>query len=279
MGWKGFIRSASAASRRAQRETESRSRKIAKASDKLDRIEERLDHEVARDMDRVRQFEAALRERPISAGALKYEVRDSKWNFKPLSDQTGELRWSLGVSFASDSANFGTPLEFSGVKLLPTSIAVTTYGVYVAFVRQGTAKRSAKLLYRSEPARNRIYLSVDGKNFRALEGTLDSPDIDGNVIVAFPLPQSDASVGEIRISDDGAPISMQVRLSESWSSLAGRTQSIVDQFEAQANQAFAGHRKQIEQVRGKLKSNSGCSVVIGSLLVLSATAALVSGYV
>lgn len=279
MGWKGFLRSASASGRRVQRESESRSKRTAKASDKLDRIEERLDQEVSRDMDRVRQFEAALRERPISAGGLKYEVQDSKWNFKPLSDQTGELRWSLGVSFASDPAEFGPPLEFAGVKLSPTAIAVTTYGVYLAFVRQGAAKRSAKLLYRSEPARNRIYLSVDGRNLRALEGTLDAPDVDGNVIVAFPLPPSDACAGEIRISDDGAPISMQVGLSESWSALAGKTRSIVDQFEVQANEAFAGHRKQIEQVRSKLKANSGCSVVIGTLLILSATAALVSGHV
>ncbi len=273
MGWKGALRSISAANNRAKRAQERAARTREKASTQIDRIEDRLEVELARDRARVEQFEAKTTARPITAGGLTYDPKADRWAFKQISDDTGAMRWTLNVALSSDRATWSKPIVLGALSLAPCAIAVSAYGVFVAFKCEvsGSNKRP-KLLFRSEPTRNRLYLTVGDVNYRAIEGTIDSPDIDGVGVVAFPLPSSDSLTGEVRLLTDDGTLSTEVSLQTGWRTLASAEDSLAKLFEKHADAALAETRRQIADTRQKISQrSSGCAIFVGALM-LGATA-------
>jgi hypothetical protein len=270
MGWKGALRSFSAASNRSKRASEQAERSRDRAGARIDRIEGGIEAELARDRGKVEQFEAKLTARPITSGGLAFDAARSRWSFKALSDETGVMRWTLSVALDSDAATWSGPIAAGSLGLDPHAIAVSTYGVFVAFKRESTGtKKPPKLLYRSDPSRNQLYLTVEGVNYRAIEGTLDSPDIDGIGIVAFPLPDSDAPNGEIRLQTDAGTVSATVTMAQGgWRSLAAAESSLAKRFEEQADAVLAETRGQIEATRAKIaQKSSGCALVVAAFLL------------
>jgi hypothetical protein len=152
----------------------------------LGRMDDRIDTEVFKDKAKVQQFESRLREKPISLCGLNYSLHDKRWSLKPIVDDTGNFKWTVAASYENDQVDFGSALVDGDLKLEPIAAAVTSTGIYVAFRRSGTTKRAQKILFRNDPSRNRLFITIDGRNYRALEGTVDQPDIDGISIAAFP---------------------------------------------------------------------------------------------
>lgn len=194
MGWRGVLRSAVAASRAADRDSQRRARAVQRGHDRIDRLMDGLDTEVERDLERLRKFEEKIYIKPLSASGISYDPRTRGWAFKPLRDDTGKLKWSLDLELQSE----GTPSSGSATEAGRTfeviEVTATRWAVFVA-CRISTAfdgGKCTKLFNKTNPSANRLTLVSGGVRYRALEGQLDMDiPIPGEdiALVAFPLPK------------------------------------------------------------------------------------------
>lgn len=270
MGWRGVLRSVSAASNRSRRANERAQRVRERAGTKLDAIEDRIDRETARDAEKIRQFEEKIRSRPVSHGALRFDAAERRFSFKPIADDSGALRWTIDIAMTCDAAKWSAALIVGPLTLKPLEICVSEYGVFLALESSRNSDgRAPKLLFKSDPARNRVYLATGGRAYQALEGTIDSPDIDGTVLLAFPLPRSDAQSGELIVQTEAGKVSVQLELlTAGWNALAAANESVSEKFARQCEEAFASTRGQIAETRQMLNQKaSGCALVVGAFLV------------
>lgn len=273
MGWRGVLRSMSAASNRSRRANERAQRALDRAGSKVDAIEGQIDREIARDTEKIRQFEEKIRTKPISHGSLRFNRAERRFVFKSIADDSGALRWTIDISLTCDAAQWSGALVVGTLTLQPLEVCISQYGVVIAMEasRNGDG-RPPKLLFKSDPARNRVYLSTGGKVYQALEGTFDSPDIDRTVLVAFPLPASDAQSGDIIIQTEHGNVHAHLVLSAGWSALAASNESVSEKFARQCEESLAPTRQQIAETRQMIHQKaSGCALVVGGFL-LSLTA-------
>ena len=103
MGWKGFVRSANASAKRAQRSREKRARIVEKAHAKADSVVDRLDAEVEREITRVEAWEQRLSEDPVKTLKLAFD-RYTGWTTAPLQDEKGIVTYSLAYKPAAIEA-------------------------------------------------------------------------------------------------------------------------------------------------------------------------------
>src|SRR5688572_14813927 len=174
---------------------------------------------------------------PFSAGGLKFD--GTRWSFKSLSDQTGSMRWTLNTTFGSDAAVWSGDLDLPGVKLHPEAIAVSSYGIFVAFSSSvAPGKKPPKLLHRSDRRRNALLIEFAGKETVALEGTVDTPDIKGLGVVAFPLPETIGRTFRIAAVLASGRHTIDVELEADPSTLSAESKNMVDQFDSQVRSAL-----------------------------------------
>ena len=160
MGWRGFVRSVNASSRRAAIASERRSRALARAHSKADNVLARLDAEIEREIQKVGAWEEKVSGSPIKALKLSYE-RGGGWSTEPLKDRTGLVTYTLTFEPASlDGALFDTisaDLD-GGIVLTPLAAAVCSQFTAVAFwaALGGDAAKNIRLFQKASPETSRI---------------------------------------------------------------------------------------------------------------------------
>jgi len=101
MGWRGALRSAGAAARRAERDGQRRANQIQRLHQKADSLLSRLSEEAQRDLRKVEAFEERTMEAPVRTLDLRYDEQ-GQWICRPLVDRTGNIQFSIGPAFTSD---------------------------------------------------------------------------------------------------------------------------------------------------------------------------------
>lgn len=278
MGWRGALRSAIAASRAAERDSQRRARALQRGHDQVDRVVDRLNAEVERDMEKLGRIEERLYVKPLSASGIHYDAETRRWAFEKMGDQTGGLKWSLDLGFPSDSVA-ATKTVVDGVRSYEfVDLAATRWGVFVAFrvsnVEEGS--RPTKLFNKSNPSENRLFLQSGGTRYRALEGQIDKavPAPGGDIaLVAFPLPKSCGDDLAIEfVLRKGTAVVPLTTTNPAIFSEAAAIQSLVDM----ARERLAGHTDPIreqakrakEEVTRAASSNVGWLTVVVVVLVL-----------
>lgn len=178
MGFKGFMRSARAAGRRAALAQERQSRAFSRASEKIAGFKARLDTEVEKEIERVGKWEEKIGESPLKALKLSY-ARGAGWETKPFSDQTGIIKYTLEVKPTTiDDAMFD-PASVdlgNGVQLTPMAVAFTRNFTAVALWAAvgGDAAKTLKLVNKASPDASRIALAdADGETYLPTDSSLD----------------------------------------------------------------------------------------------------------
>lgn len=130
MGWKGTLRSISAAGNRARRESERREREASRALGKLERSSEEA-------LTKVKSFETRLQSNPIRALDLKY-VKDTGLQSKPIDIDVGLFSGSLDLKIQGAGPNPVESLETlespeGSLSVRPLNFLLTRWATLVPF--------------------------------------------------------------------------------------------------------------------------------------------------
>lgn len=292
MGWRGAMRSLSAAARRAEREQQRQANQEARLHRKAQSLLDSLSHEAERSLRKVEAFEEKIYQAPVKTLKLRYDESDA-WICQPLVEQTRQLSYSIGPRFVSDAVSFGpTTIEFEGRLFSLLAFCATEYATFVAIAvenskRPGAGRKSRRILNKSNPEESSVFLISDEQVFYAFDGNIDGP-IPGAArkigIIAFePLvtptntfqlafvprptkrnPDPDA----LMINVAGPELSQTI---ESFSNSA----SLVDQFQRQINSQLAITTNEIES---SLPNKGGCLSMFALIVILTGSLAWAIGF-
>lgn len=283
MGWRGVTRSLVAASRAAERDRIKRANAIERAQRQVDRVADSLDSELARDLDKVARAEQKLTSKPVTLGGASYQPADDQWSLKRLADETGKLTWSAQITFKSDATSSGSVVSDRGRTYEFVALAATRWCVLVAFRVSSTSdERPTKLLGKTNPTANKVFLIADGSSQQAMDGDLDAQiaiDSSSIAVVAFPSPSgepAELSI-EFHFKDGASRISLPTLAPQTLTN-ARIAPTLVDIVKAKLGEATASTRSEIEATRAELQeraSSSGAWVWIALIvLVLFAIGAI-----
>ena len=133
MGWKGTMRSISAASNRAARASDRRSRAVSKIHSKAGSVLAALDAEVEKELQRIRKLEEKVCEQPIKALQLWYEGGGAVQT-APFKEQTGRITYSIQYKPPTQDVSFEPgAVEIGGITITPRAVSVSQYFTAVAF--------------------------------------------------------------------------------------------------------------------------------------------------
>jgi len=276
MGLRGFLRSASAASRAAERGRQRLSNAAARAHERVDRVVDRLDTELERDVQKIEQLQKRFHSKPTSATGVKYDAARDEWKFDTIHDDKGDIHWSFSIEATSDRIRFSAPIKETQRQYELKAICVTRWSLYAAFEvsRCAFEGRSTKLFTKSDPSKNRVFLDVDGVKYQAIEGDLDIQlfgPTPATAIAAFPLPtgtpyktyiefhfNSTSSPSRIAVAFDDRALFQKAAASPTLAEIIrGKLESKVATVRAQADETKS-------EIQRMVKSKSGCLLTIGA---------------
>lgn len=288
MGWKGTMRSISAAGNRAARASERHSRAVSRIQSKAGSVLAALDSEVEKELQRIEKFEEKVSAHPVKALQLWYE--NGAWSTAPFKEQTGRITYSVQYKVPSQDVSF-TPgaVEIGGVTITPRAISASQYFTAIAFDASpaaGEGGRVLKLVYPNKPEASRVAIaSPTGEIFNPLDTNLDGRLFPGTTragIVTFepftagvdwfeilfeaPPRKGQAEGDTVRVRVTAPTMSADMA-----ACLAGPNilENLTEQLRAQQQQAHANVAEQVKKA-----TSSGCSVVVA--LALLGTAAAVA---
>jgi hypothetical protein len=156
-----------------------------------------VDAEFEREMQKVASLEDKIRAKPILASGIQYDTAADSWFMKRFGDEAGTIKWGLRLEFTPANATFGDAVCGGNRTYHLLSVACTKWAVYAAFELSANTsqEKTTKLLSRTDPTRNRVFLISSSSRLQAIEGTLDlelfgpHPAVG---LVAFPVPQGSA---------------------------------------------------------------------------------------
>lgn len=264
MGWRGVTRSLVAASRAAERDRVKRANAIERAQRQVDRVADNLDSELARDLDKVARAEQKLTSKPVTLGGASYQPADDQWSLKRLADETGKLTWSAQITFKSDATSSGTVAADRGRTYELIAVAITRWCVLAAFRVSSTGDaRPTRLLNKTNPTANKVFLISDGSSQQAMDGDLDAQiAIDSSTIavVAFPSPSGEPSELSIEFQfRDGASRISLPSLAPQTFAKARTAPTLVDIVRSKLTEATTETRSEIAATRAKLEERSSSS--------------------
>lgn len=280
MGWRGVTRSLIAASRAADRAREKRARIVHRAQDKLEKDSDRMESEIRRELGRVSELEQKLRARPISYGQLEYNPKDGTWTSRQFGDNTGQVTWSFRVKLPTDSYGDGLITE-KGRDYELISIAVTRWFVLMAFrVTDAHSGRATKLLNKTNPGNNKVFLVADGVAIRAIDGNLDIDVPTGAsfvAAVAFPTPSGAPQNISVEFMLKEGPARIEyLRIPVSAFDIARTQESLLLAVEKKINEAMQKTRSTIASCKEELAGMETQSTdyswilwVVGIIVVLA----------
>ena len=272
MGWRGVTRSLIAASRAAERNRTRHSNAVHRASNTIDKASSRLESEIAREIERVLQLETKMVAKPITFGELTYSPVTNDWSSKRFADNTGAIKWSFALKFSVDAAIHGT-LDNGGQVYELMAMAATKYGVLLAFKITGAADgRPTKLLNKTSPAANKVFLIADGAAHRAIDGDVSSQVPIGSSLIAtiaFPLPPGEPADLSFEFALKAGPYRFKVPHLPPDTFLTARNgPSLVDTLKTELNNATADARTNLDSARSSLQRKSGSGAFWLLVLIL-----------
>lgn len=283
MGWKGTLRSLAAADRRQQRATERQLNALGRLDRHVDRVVDRLDNELERDLEKVGKAELRIGRKPISAGGLTFSCEDMLWSFAPLSDQTGDFKWTITPQFTPDPVTLSSIAVRNGIrKMTAVSFAASRWGIVVAFSLEemDNGKSPKKLVNKSDPNKSLVFLRTETGVHPAFDGDIDRQVGSGIGIIAFELPASVDVGNELTIEFHVEKPPLEVSITHDSLGLliekAHSGQTLVDLARDAFAKQVAPVRKEAQQQKTAIAAQAaraksgGC----GALLILAIVIAL-----
>lgn len=291
MGWRGAMRSAAAAQRRSQRQSERQVSQITRLADGIDREMEKFDAEQRRDLAKMAEAEQRMTERPLSAGGLTFDRSRGVWSFKEIADRTGACTWSLVMELTSAQDHFIGDAVVNGARSYRAiALAFSRWGTFVAFevAACSSVGKPRKLFTKSDPTKNRLFLRCGATLHQAIEGDLDRDLIGaGVVIAAFPA---------LALSSFSDPVRIEFHLTDTPTVIDVPVDGLVDKLHrALDRQSLVDwlaeeYRKKLAPVRAKAaatkadlaqaaeRAKAGCLVflVVTAAMAAAGCAALAS---
>lgn len=280
MGWRGFIRSLESAGRAAERDRRGRENALHRSHQKVDRIVDGIDQEAARDIDKVVELEKKILDRPLTASGVTYDRETDKWTFKRIEDTTGELRWSLNITFGSDGIDASHVVVDGPRQFRLLAIAATRWAVFAAFevARSNVDGKKTKLFTKTNPSKNRVFMIVDGNRYQAIEGQLDN-DLFGPhpevALVGFPLPGVVAQTATVGFSLSSGPAEIPVCFHDETlfqNAPGSLVESLRNHLDSEVEKVRRSGAETKKRIKKNLQSSGGCLVVIAGMMACSVLA-------
>lgn len=263
MGWRGVTRSLIAASRAAERENARRTNAINRARQNIGRISDRLDSEIRRDLEKVGLLDIKMAEKPITFGEIAFRPDTNDCYSRRFADNKGAIKWSFALKFTPEVAVSGVVEDGCRIYELMAAM-LTRWGVVLAFrISVRGSGRSTKLLSKSNPANNKIFLIADGVAYRAIDGDLDTqlpPGTSSHGVVAFPLPPGEPLDLAVDLVLRGGSSRLQIpAFPDAAFDKARNEPSLVDMVKSEFEKATASTRADVASAHAELdeKASAG----------------------
>lgn len=237
----------------------------------VDRIVNKLDSEMERDLNKVAQLEEKIFAKPVSFGEAKYDPKSDMWKFRTLVNDTGQLKWKLDVSFRSDATTSGAIVNDGKRTYELIAIAITRWGVLLAFqISDDGQSKSTKLFNKTDPLKNKVFTNIGDKAFQAIDGNLDlelSSATPATGVAAFPLFVNSNSEMFIEFNFKSGPKRLKLPLmSESAFTSARNNPSLTDmlrsKFAERTHQVRSEADRTKAQIEESLKPGNGWFILI-----------------
>lgn len=243
---------------------------------KIDRITDRFEAEFERDVEKARKIENRICNKPLTASGVRYDRGSDTWKFKTFEDSTGKLQWSFDVAFDSDSCTSGQPVTDGPRNFELVAFASTHWAAFAAFAVSSTRSddKKTKLFTKTNPAKNKVYLIVNGNRYRAVEGELDI-DVFGSTpeiaLVAFAPPQEPIPAATIGFDLNAGPAHMEIQFPKELSFPPGTTSiaaGIEERLRVEVRAVQRTARKTKADVRRNTGTGIGCLLMVGCMTLL-----------
>lgn len=279
MGWRGALRSLSAANNAAQREQKKRLNAAARAHGQIDRLIGQVERELEGEVAKVAELENKIRLKPLSASGMTFDPSTGRFNLKKIGDDKGKIIWEAQVGFDSDPATW-TPGVVDGARgYQPIAITTTRLGVFVAFMVSQIAEgpKATKLFSKTDASKNAVFLNVNGHRYQAIEGQLDLPlfgPAPAIALVGFPLPNLVFQAASIDFHFKAGPARIAIGFADPNIFLQPLTgQSLADQVRAMLEEQYHPARQQAEQLKAQIAAkakSSGCLIIVAAPFAMAA---------
>lgn len=279
MGWRGVTRSLIAASRAAERENARRANAINRARRNVDKVSDRLDSEIHRDLEKIGLLDIKMAEKPISFGEIAFRPETNDCYSRQFADNKGAIKWSFALKFTPEVAVSGVVEDGCRTYEL-TAAVLTRWGIVLAFkISLSGSGRSTKLLSKSNPANNKIFLIADGIAYRAIDGDLDMqlpPGTSNHGVVAFPLPPGEPSDLAVEFVLRGGSSRLQIpAFPDAAFDKARNEPSLVDMVKSEFEKATASTRAEVASAHAELdeKASTGggwwwVAILVGVIVLI-----------
>ena len=282
MGWRGVLRSAGAAARRAERESQRRASHVHRLHQKAESLVGRLSQEAQRDLRKVEAFEEKIMQAPIRTLNLRYDEQ-GQWICQPLVDHTGDIHFSIGPGFASDPVAFSPrSIEFDGRIIAPLACCLSRYATLVAFsiATSSPSQKRRRLVNKTNPENGSVVLVAGDQAFYAFDGSVDGttiPRVRKTGVIAFepfvaavpefelafvrPPTKKDPDPEPTIIKVTGPDIAREIAKFNS-------SPTLVDQFQGLVDQQVQATTVRVRSALPKRPRQTGCLLsILGALLV------------
>jgi hypothetical protein len=291
MGWRGVLRSAAAAERRAGRAASQHNRAIVRQGrSQLSHMSDGVSRAIAR----ARDFEQKLRANPIAALQLRFEP-PAGLVAQPFEITAGPVHGRIALTNGSETFPWIPVVREALVTVMLVDFDVCAFGILAAFrvdnLDRAKPIRFTGWLKKSNPRDSPVYLRdpLNDEVYFPVASDLGGEILPGASRVGIltfepvrkPTDRLDVHLAGVRLGAAG-PVTAQATFAEprlgGWIQHALATPSLSQQVEYELNrQASAQASALVQHVQTGLVRRTGCAgcmVALCALLIIAASTAL-----
>jgi len=209
---------------RVETERRRRERQRARLLDKAQTVVSdsmgKINLEAGQELEKIRAYELALYESPISRGGLVY-TPPNQWSFREFSDPRGEVKFTVQLSFSGDDVTFDPEqIDFERRTFRLLSVCITRYGTFLGFEitydKDVPGEKTTRLINCNHPEYSLVAIRLGDQLFLPIEGDIDGQVLPGTkrygtvVIEAFEGNEGNHGMFEVvfipKDQDDASPL-------------------------------------------------------------------------